>query len=407
MSRPVEVQASLNTGVDKKFSPLSIKKPETKLKRVTFAGVEEHVGDEKDDADSYISQRFMSTDEVFAPVESNYKKIQYRKPNFKRGDSILAPGSSSVVDLNYDDTLRRVSVVVQQHVARGERQKKRDIAKLKKLQAITVETASTEKAVNGSLNGRQEQSGVTQVNDSVGNEKTSLNEDGRTSYFSEYDEDAAMAREYALQATADFDEVLYRKPRWKYSFIETASLFVTAYGLVKVDTICDVPNTEKIYQFLKNIFVKCQLSAECSVVCLVYVERLMETAGIDLLANNWRPIMLCGLLLASKVWQDLNCWNVEFASVLPDFPLKSINKLERAFLKYLRYSLFISGSVYAKYYFALRSLGEKKNFRNKYNTVVMTSSRSRMIPSTSHAPRANAVEERSAAVKSEMYAKSL
>ena len=56
----------------------------------------------------------------------------------------------------------------------------------------------------------------------------------------------------------------------------------------------------------------------------------METAGIDLLSNNWRPIMLCGLLLAS-VWQDLNCWNVEFASVLQDFSLKSINQLEQHF----------------------------------------------------------------------------
>ena len=393
-------------GVDKKISPMSIKKSDDKKKKVTFAEIDADLGQEKDGEESYISQRFMSTDEVFAPVESNYKKIQYRKPSsFKREDSILAPGSSSVVDLNYDDTLRRVSVVVQQHVARGERQKRRDIAKMKRLEAAAIAAPPPlEKSGNGSLNGYRTQPGVS---GSVGNEKTSLNEEGQASYVGEYDEDATMAREYALQATADFNEVLYCKPRWKYSFIETTSLFVTSYSLEKVNPVCDVPNTEKIYQFLKGIFVKCQLSAECSVVCLVYVERLMETAGIDLLANNWRPIMLCGLLLASKVWQDLNCWNVEFASVLPDFPLKSINKLERAFLKYLRYSLFISGSVYAKYYFALRSLGEKKNFRNKYNTVVMTSSGSRMIPGANRAPRANAVEERSAAVKSEMYAKSL
>ena len=152
---------------------------------------------------------------------------------------------------------------------------------------------------------------------------------------------------------------------------------------------------QKNISIFEHIFVRCQLSAECSVVCLI-CRKIDETAGIDLLSNNWRPIMLCGLLLASKVWQDLNCWNVEVASVLPDFSLKSINQLERAFLKYLRYSLFISGSVYAKYYFALRSLGEKMNFRNKYNTVFMTSNR--MIPSSSGNQK-ETVEQRSKAIK--------
>lgn len=31
----------------------------------------------------------------------------------------------------------------------------------------------------------------------------------------------------------------------------------------------------------------------------------MENANVPLLCNTWRPILLCGLLLASKVWQDL------------------------------------------------------------------------------------------------------
>lgn len=38
-----------------------------------------------------------------------------------------------------------------------------------------------------------------------------------------------------------------------------------------------------------------------SQVCLIYVERLMETAHVPLLAGNWKPVLLCGLLLASKV----------------------------------------------------------------------------------------------------------
>jgi hypothetical protein len=31
----------------------------------------------------------------------------------------------------------------------------------------------------------------------------------------------------------------------------------------------------------------------------------METAKVPLVSTTWRPCLLCGLLLASKVWQDL------------------------------------------------------------------------------------------------------
>lgn len=124
----------------------------------------------------------------------------------------------------------------------------------------------------------------------------------------------------------------------------------------------------------------------------------MEMAGIELLADNWKPVMLCGLLLASKVWQDLSTWNVEFQSICPEFTLKSINRLERTFLKYLRYSLFISGSTYARYYFALRSLTEKRDFRQKYNNMVMQSQA---------VSKARRIEERSDALKNQVCARSM
>ncbi|CAN0433475.1 unnamed protein product, partial [Discosporangium mesarthrocarpum] len=61
---------------------------------------------------------------------------------------------------------------------------------------------------------------------------------------------------------------------------------------------------------------------------------------------------------------------VEFSTVYPEFSIKCINRLEMLFLGQVQWNLSISSSLYAKYYFALRSLTEKKDFRRKYNYVV-------------------------------------
>ena len=70
------------------------------------------------------------------------------------------------------------------------------------------------------------------------------------------------------------------------------------------------------------------------------------------------------------MWQDLSSWNVEFAQVYPQYTLESINRLEREFLHALHWDLYISGSLYAKYYFALRSMSERKNFRRRYMYIM-------------------------------------
>ena len=97
----------------------------------------------------------------------------------------------------------------------------------------------------------------------------------------------------------------------------------------------------------------------------------MEQAHVPINGKTWRPLLLCGLLLASKVWQDLPSWNVEVAEIYPEFPLAQINRLERTFCQHMQWELYISQSLYAKYYFALRSLTARKDFRKKYN-VMMT-----------------------------------
>jgi len=68
--------------------------------------------------------------------------------------------------------------------------------------------------------------------------------------------------------------------------------------------------------------------------------------------------MLGALLLSSKVWEDLAVWNVDFLSLFPNLSLKDLNLLEREYLMSLNYTVSLTASIYAKYYFELRSLSD-------------------------------------------------
>ena len=166
------------------------------------------------------------------------------------------------------------------------------------------------------------------------------------------------------------------------------------------------PSLEDVHQFISDLFVKAQLSAECSIVCLIYVERLMELANVPLVSSTWRPCLLCGLLLASKVWQDLPSWNSEISQIYPQFSLQAINRLESLFCREIKWDLYISSSSYAKYYFALRSLTEKKGFRVNYNAIALGVGVG-MGVGVNAAPNAQQVAERSTGMRTQLYSRSL
>ena len=140
-----------------------------------------------------------------------------------------------------------------------------------------------------------------------------------------------------------FNEDSYRTPTYKCNMARIPMARPgMVYGLRKIKVAYTIPSETEIYDFGHQLFKSVQLSSECSIVCLIYVERLMEAANVPLLACTWRPIFMCGLLLASKVWQDLSSWNIEFSSVYPQFSLESINKLELNFLRNVKWDLYIS-----------------------------------------------------------------
>lgn len=103
-----------------------------------------------------------------------------------------------------------------------------------------------------------------------------------------------------------------------------------------------------------------QLSAECCIITLVYIERLVANTGLTIHMSNWKRIVLGAILLASKVWDDQAVWNVDFVTIVPGTSVEDLNQLEKSLLEYLLFNVSVPASVYTKYYMDLRTLAETK-----------------------------------------------
>lgn len=98
------------------------------------------------------------------------------------------------------------------------------------------------------------------------------------------------------------------------------------------------------------------LETECLIVALMLLERALfaEESCLELTLYSWRPCVLAALVVASKTWYDEAISISDFRTVLPDFDLGHIGKLESSFLGALEFNATVSVPMYAKYFFALQ-----------------------------------------------------
>lgn len=162
------------------------------------------------------------------------------------------------------------------------------------------------------------------------------------------------------QTVYDIDKFL--KPQLTVRLPITSSLpfFSTFNQTPKEIIVPDLPDESKIFRFCKRVVDRCHLNAECVIIALIYIERLMENISISVSHRNWIPVLVVALLTASKVWDDHSTFNGDLCAFLPVFSITDINNLERQFLTDLKYMLHIPFSDYAKYYFGLRALKQSE-----------------------------------------------
>ena len=134
-------------------------------------------------------------------------KVQYRNPEDR--EAIVAP-ESSITRPNYEDILRRVSVVIHQHINKCE-------------------------STMARMTPEQYETGL-----------------------------------FHKSKIALFTEEKYSSPQYVYHFVRAPILRLgSLYGIRKVDMKLSIPSLSEVHTFLRDLFVKAQLSAECSIGMLV------------------------------------------------------------------------------------------------------------------------------------------
>jgi hypothetical protein len=108
------------------------------------------------------------------------------------------------------------------------------------------------------------------------------------------------------------------------------------------------------------------LSAENAVLTAVfyfnkvYIERFLAAKRYILQPINWARIVVGGVILASKIWDDHAVWNIDFCQIFPDVKVSDLylllirNNLEAFYLEAIGFNVNVGFSLYFEMYHRLK-----------------------------------------------------
>jgi len=127
---------------------------------------------------------------------------------------------------------------------------------------------------------------------------------------------------------------------------------------------------EMVLDFLNEVSDSLYFCKQVVVLCAIYIERLIDKTDTVLTVGNWRSLVTAGLLIASKVWEDIHPWNADFEECLLEvagirYKSGALYRLESLFLAKLQWQVFVDAKIYAAYFFSLmegiRQRGDKRS----------------------------------------------
>ncbi|XP_064240760.1 cyclin-Y-like protein 2 isoform X1 [Aotus nancymaae] len=123
------------------------------------------------------------------------------------------------------------------------------------------------------------------------------------------------------------------------------------------------PQRRLIFRFLRSLFKVKRLTADLAIRSLVYVERLVSYADINICPTNWKRIVFGATLLAMRVGHDVAVCHEHYCRLFESITVEDMNELERRFVELIDRNISVPGSIRGRYYFNLRALAHERGLR--------------------------------------------
>jgi len=114
----------------------------------------------------------------------------------------------------------------------------------------------------------------------------------------------------------------------------------------------------EIEELLQRSLERLQLDAECLVIGLILLERMLlePSTHATLTVHTWKLATHATIALAAKTWYDGAVFTKDFLASVDVCSLARLRALETMVLKLLDYQTSVTMSLYAQYCFALRDV---------------------------------------------------